>query len=112
MFDLLGGPHTTLLGFGAHWQSVIEACVAKFAGSVQGYVILSNSDTHSADSEAYSDMEGHARTAYGDGTLFVVRPDNYIGLATLDPTPGPVLEYLRAISPSSAVATSPIAGSV
>jgi 2-polyprenyl-6-methoxyphenol hydroxylase-like FAD-dependent oxidoreductase len=112
MFDLLGGPHTTLLGFGAHWQSVIEACVAKFAGSVQGYVILSNSDTHSAGSETYSDMEGHARTAYGDGTLFVVRPDNYIGLATLDPTPGPVLEYLSAISPSSAVATPAIAGSV
>ena len=37
--------------------------------------------------------DGNARTAYGGGDLFLIRPDNYIGLATGRTDPAP--EYLR-----------------
>jgi 2-polyprenyl-6-methoxyphenol hydroxylase-like FAD-dependent oxidoreductase len=98
VFDLLRGPHATLLGFGAHWQSAIEECVEKFKGSLRGYVIVSGSEASSPSH--YTDAEGHARACYGDASLFVVRPDNYIGMATLDPTSAPIVEYLKVISPS------------
>lgn len=98
VFDLLRGPHATLLGFGSHWQAVIEECVAKFPGSVRGYVITSQLEV--AASRQYSDAEGHAGKFYGDRGLFIVRPDNYVGMVTLDADVGPVLAYLQAISPT------------
>jgi 2-polyprenyl-6-methoxyphenol hydroxylase-like FAD-dependent oxidoreductase len=92
VFDLLRGPHATLLGFGARWQPVIDECVAKSTGSLRGYVIVS--DSESGSPTHYTDSEGHAQSSYGDGALFVVRPDNYIGMATLDVAANPVVEYL------------------
>jgi hypothetical protein len=99
MFDLLRGPHATLVGFGAHWQPLIEACARKFAGSLQSYVITAEAD----DPAHYVDAEGHARAAYGAGSLYVIRPDNYVGMATDDPASAPVLEYLEAFCPPGQV---------
>jgi 2-polyprenyl-6-methoxyphenol hydroxylase-like FAD-dependent oxidoreductase len=78
MFDLLRGPQVTLLGFGAQWQPLIENCEARFAGAVKGYVVVGTA----GDAQHYVDTEGHARAAFHDGTLFIARPDNYVGLAT------------------------------
>jgi 2-polyprenyl-6-methoxyphenol hydroxylase-like FAD-dependent oxidoreductase len=78
MFDLLRGPQVTLLGFGAQWQALIESCKARFPGALTGYVFVGAP----GDRRYYLDSEGHARAAYHDGTLFVIRPDDYVGLAT------------------------------
>ncbi|HTW39076.1 MAG TPA: FAD-dependent monooxygenase [Steroidobacteraceae bacterium] len=97
MFDLLRGPQATLLGFGAHWQSVIDACVPHFKASLRGYVLVP--EDRSGGPAYYVDTKGHARASYGDGSLFVVRPDHYIGMATLEPAVAPVIEYLKRVAP-------------
>jgi FAD binding domain len=100
VFDLLRGPHTTLLGFGTHWQSVIENCLEQFKGSLQAYVIVPQSAGGTPGH--YTDAEGHARAAYGESALFVVRPDNYIGMAAIEPVAAPIVDYLsRHIAPFS-----------
>lgn len=78
MFDLLRGPQVTLLGFGARWQALLETCETRFQGRLTGYIITAAA----GDPRHYIDTQGRARAAYGDDALFIVRPDNYIGLAT------------------------------
>lgn len=94
IFDLLRGPQITLLGFGSAWQPLIEACEARFPNKVRGHVI--NSSPH-ADGH-YVDEAGHARTIYADNTLFVIRPDNYIGMATADVNLPAAVAYLETIT--------------
>jgi len=93
MFDLLRGPHVTLLGFGERWQPVIEACAARFVEKSKGYVLVEAA----GDPRHHVDTEGHARAAYGADTLFVVRPDNYVGLATDKADAAAVIDYLAGI---------------
>jgi 2-polyprenyl-6-methoxyphenol hydroxylase-like FAD-dependent oxidoreductase len=100
IFDLLGGPHATILGFGAHWRPLVEECTQKFRGSLRGYVIAAKSATGGGRSY-YADTDGHAQRSYGDSALYVVRPDNYIGMATLDRASGPVVDYLQRFCPGA-----------
>ena len=95
VFDLLRGPHATILGFGAHWHPVIEECAQRFEGSVQGYVIVPESQAKAGSPSQYADADGHAQAAYGDCSLYVVRPDNYIGMATLRAAAAPIVDYLK-----------------
>jgi hypothetical protein len=44
------------------------------------------------------DEQAHARAIYGDDALFVIRPDNYIGLVVADADPALVIDYLRRIT--------------
>jgi 2-polyprenyl-6-methoxyphenol hydroxylase-like FAD-dependent oxidoreductase len=78
IFDLLRGPHFTLLGFGAKWRPVIDACVERHGTGVTGYVIVKQADQASF----FTDVSGAAHAAYAEDTLFVVRPDHYVGAAT------------------------------
>lgn len=94
MFDLLRGPHVTLLGFGAHWQPLIEACEKRFKKGLKGYVLVDSP----GDRSHYVDTDGHAHAAYGENTLFVVRPDNYVGLATEARDSEAVIAYLAKLS--------------
>jgi 2-polyprenyl-6-methoxyphenol hydroxylase-like FAD-dependent oxidoreductase len=96
IFDLLRGPHIAILGFGSQWRPLIDACVARFGGAVKGWTIVS----HPGDPRHYFDAEGFARAAYGEEALFVVRPDNYIGLATAQTDETAVTAYLSTIAPS------------
>lgn len=94
IFDLLRGPHITLLGFGTRWRSVVDACAALFGESLRSYVIAASPD----DAADFVDEQSHARAAYGDDALFVIRPDNYVGLVVADTDPAPVIDYLRRIA--------------
>jgi 2-polyprenyl-6-methoxyphenol hydroxylase-like FAD-dependent oxidoreductase len=93
IFDLLRGPHVTLLGFGPQWQKPIDACVARFGNAVQGHVIV----PAAGDVRHFLDSAGHARAAYAGETLFVVRPDNYIGMATTETDLPALTAYLAKI---------------
>jgi 2-polyprenyl-6-methoxyphenol hydroxylase-like FAD-dependent oxidoreductase len=95
VFDLLRGPHATIFGFGTRWQSVVQECADKFKGSLHGYVIVPKSKAGTGGSSHYTDAEGHALYSYGDCSLYVVRPDNYIGMATLQPASAPIVDYLE-----------------
>jgi hypothetical protein len=72
---------------------LIEACEARFAGGLKGYILVAAS----GDPRHYLDAEGHARASYHDDTLFIVRPDNYVGLAT--EMADPVIPYLTKLLP-------------
>jgi 2-polyprenyl-6-methoxyphenol hydroxylase-like FAD-dependent oxidoreductase len=99
MFDLLRGPHATILGFGSQWQPVIDECTGKFKESLRGYVIVPGPEAGGGSSTHYLDADGHARAGYGERSLYIVRPDNYVGMATLGLDSSPVIEYLQHISP-------------
>jgi 2-polyprenyl-6-methoxyphenol hydroxylase-like FAD-dependent oxidoreductase len=74
LFDLLRGPHFTVLRFGP--------------------VHLPDLGEHVRVHDV-TDSEGVLRQAFGAGTLVVVRPDGYVGLIT--DRPGGPAEYLREI---------------
>ena len=95
VFDLLRGPHATLLGFGEQWRPVVDECTVKFGDSLRGCVIISKSKADPGGPTDYLDAEGHALSSYGDSSLYVIRPDNYVGLATLQPASAPVVDYLK-----------------
>jgi 2-polyprenyl-6-methoxyphenol hydroxylase-like FAD-dependent oxidoreductase len=94
IFDLLRGPHITLLGFGTRWRPLLDTCDAAFGNHVRAHVIAASPDS----SANLVDEQGHARTAYDDSALFVIRPDNYVGLVTMKTDPAPVMAYLRRIA--------------
>jgi FAD binding domain len=98
LFDLLRGSHATVLGFGARWKPLLDACEARFGERLSAHAIVAEADGRAG----VVDQQGHARAAYGEDVLFVVRPDNYIGLATASLDEKPVLDYLQAILPASA----------
>jgi hypothetical protein len=95
VFDLLRGPQATLLGFGEQWRPVVDECTVKFGDSLRGCVIISKSKADPGGPTDYLDAEGHALSSYGDSSLYVIRPDNYVGLATLQPASAPVVDYLK-----------------
>jgi 2-polyprenyl-6-methoxyphenol hydroxylase-like FAD-dependent oxidoreductase len=98
LFDLLRGPEVKLLGFGARWQPLIDECVRRFGPAVRGCVVV-DQPGHVAH---YVDQQGHARAAYADDTLFVIRPDNYVGMATASVDTPALLDYLQPIAPRAA----------
>jgi 2-polyprenyl-6-methoxyphenol hydroxylase-like FAD-dependent oxidoreductase len=82
LFDTFRGPHPTLL---------------EFDGTA----------TVHADGRPLADPDGHAHRAYDvqEPTLFLIRPDNYIGCAAL-PADRPAIDaYLRRITPTAATLT-------
>jgi 2-polyprenyl-6-methoxyphenol hydroxylase-like FAD-dependent oxidoreductase len=94
IFDLLRGPQTTLLGFGAQWHPLIQQTVAAFHGAVSGYVIVDQP----GEPTSYLDRDGQAATAYARDTLFVVRPDNHVGMATCELEATALLDYLKVVA--------------
>jgi hypothetical protein len=97
LFDLLRGSHATVLGFGSRWTPVLDACTTRFGKSLRAYAITAEGDGR----DGVFDQYGHARAAFGEDALFVVRPDNYIGLATATADEKPILDYLAAILPAN-----------
>jgi 2-polyprenyl-6-methoxyphenol hydroxylase-like FAD-dependent oxidoreductase len=85
LFDLLHGPHWTLLAFGATPNR-------SFGPDLPVHVVAQQDDW-----DALIDRDGHARDAYdmADGTLVLVRPDGYVGLVTSDAER--VAEYWTAL---------------
>jgi 2-polyprenyl-6-methoxyphenol hydroxylase-like FAD-dependent oxidoreductase len=92
LFDFFRGPHITLVAFGEGWDGMLEALRMHFGDALK-IVAIGN---------AQVDTEGHAAMAYGadEATLFVVRPDGYIGLVTHDRSMAPVERYLSLLMPT------------
>ena len=89
LFDFFRGPHVTLLSFGKGWDATLEPLRQRHGDALHIVTI----------GDELVDTEGHAAAAYGvdQDTLFVVRPDGYIGLATQNGTP--VETYLSLLLP-------------
>jgi hypothetical protein len=90
MFDLLRGSHWIVIGMGTRWVDVIRAVTAA-QENVKGYVIGSERN----DGSHYFDRDGHAAAVYGDSNLFIIRPDNYVGLVTDIADANQIREYLN-----------------
>jgi hypothetical protein len=83
-----------LRGFGTRWWSLVDDCTMAFGDDVRAYVIAQTPD----EQANLADEQGHARAAYGDDALFVIRPDNYVGLVLADAAPTPVMDDLQRIT--------------
>ena len=70
LFDLLRGPHITLLSLGGAGLPAIDP---RFGSAVRAFRIAAAG--HTGD---LTDREGHAHRIYGDG-IVLVRPDGYLG---------------------------------
>ncbi|WP_399896067.1 FAD-dependent monooxygenase [Streptomyces sp. BBFR51] len=102
LFDLLRGPHTSVIAFGPRGSRAADALVERFPRCLRAFTVLPDrTPTSAAGPDSFTDSEGHARRDYAvDGdTLFVVRPDGYVGLRADDPDEARVLRYLRRLLP-------------
>ncbi|MGW0296496.1 FAD-dependent monooxygenase [Streptomyces anthocyanicus] len=102
LFDLLRGPHTSVIAFGPRGSRAADALVERFPGHLRAFTVLpARPPVPAAGPGSLTDSEGHARRDYAvDGdTLFVVRPDGYVGLRADDPDEAEVLRYLRRLLP-------------
>lgn len=98
LFDVLRGPHWTVLGVGADSAATVAAVRDRFGGQVRGQVVVveraegvegaERSESHGGtepglDEGRLRDRDRRVRTLLGgtDGTVFVVRPDGHLGLA-------------------------------
>ncbi|HEX7816909.1 FAD-dependent monooxygenase [Dyella sp.] len=74
LFDLLRGTHATVLAFGETWKETLDA-IDHHGDALKTLLIAPG---------YHDDTQGHAASAYGieKPTLFVIRPDGYIGLVT------------------------------
>ena len=86
MFDLLRGPHFTLLALGA---ADLPELRPRCAPTVRAYRIVPPGQGH----DALTDAECHMHRIYGEG-LILVRPDGYLGYAGPSGSAGALNRYL------------------
>ncbi|MEU6116126.1 FAD-dependent monooxygenase [Streptomyces sp. NPDC047117] len=92
LFDAFRGPHFTLLALDG---AEPPRPAAEWAAHVRTYRI-------GGPAPDLLDASGHIRQAYGDGGLFLVRPDGYVAVAAA--APGPVAAALTRHFPAAATA--------
>jgi 2-polyprenyl-6-methoxyphenol hydroxylase-like FAD-dependent oxidoreductase len=92
LFDALHGPHATLLAF-----DLTDAALPPETATLRVRRVLRPGTAVGPD--AIIDTEGHAHRAYGvqDPTLFLVRPDGYVGCATNPDDLPAITDYLKLI---------------
>jgi 2-polyprenyl-6-methoxyphenol hydroxylase-like FAD-dependent oxidoreductase len=81
LFDLFRGPWFTLLSFGSYDFAGLNRVSERYKQILHVHTIDRAQTAATAVPASLIDDEGHARDAYGDGdgTLFLIRPDGYIG---------------------------------
>jgi 2-polyprenyl-6-methoxyphenol hydroxylase-like FAD-dependent oxidoreductase len=105
LFDLLRGPHWTLLAFGAAHADPVAALGDRFG---HAYTVVRPGEP--AGEHALVDVDGHVRTGYGanDDTLVLIRPDGYLGLVTNSGSIERVTEYWTALHGTHVTGTAAI----
>jgi 2-polyprenyl-6-methoxyphenol hydroxylase-like FAD-dependent oxidoreductase len=109
LFDLMRGPHWTLLAFGAVHTHTVAALGERFAPALRAYNVLRPGQPW--NNQTVVDGDGHVRAGYdaADGTLMLVRPDGYLGLVANPASVERVGAYLAALYGPSATGTAAIA---
>ncbi|GAA2760621.1 FAD-dependent oxidoreductase [Actinopolymorpha rutila] len=82
LFDILRGPHWTLIGLGSVSAETVSTVRLRFGDGVRGEVIGGGAGTSAIPGVSLLDRYGEARHTLGSrgGSLLVVRPDGYVGL--------------------------------
>lgn len=105
VFDLLRGTkHTLLLYVDKPGDKDALRRATELAGAIKArrgafiapHVILAGS-TAPPKAAVLLDKDGDFRRAYGSASLFLVRPDQYIGFRSAAPESGPLTAHLRGI---------------
>ena len=96
LFDLLRGPHATVLACGSDDLSPLARALEEFGAAVRLVRIVT---AGSRAKDAWSDAEGAAYRLYAPivGALFVIRPDGYVGLTGSTAERAALVRYLRRI---------------
>ncbi|SDS27418.1 FAD-dependent oxidoreductase [Actinopolymorpha singaporensis] len=82
LFDILRGPHWTLIGLGSVSAETVSTVRLRFGDGVRGEVIGGGAGTSAIPGVSLLDRYGEARHTLGSrgGSILVVRPDGYVGL--------------------------------
>ncbi|MEU9202270.1 FAD-dependent monooxygenase [Streptomyces sp. NPDC048332] len=106
LFEAFGGPHFTLLGFGAGTARALREASTAHEDELRAYGVDAGDMGDGAHGAAagvahgLADDGGHARSAYGiapgEDVLVLIRPDNHVGLIVPAGEPRAVGEYLGA----------------
>ncbi|MFE7752203.1 FAD-dependent monooxygenase [Streptomyces sp. NPDC057428] len=102
LFDLLRGTHTSAVAFGPRSSRAAAALAERFPRHLRAVTVLSaDSRPTGAEPGPLTDAEGHAHRDYAvDGdTLFLIRPDGYVGLRATEPDEARLLDYLSRLLP-------------
>ncbi len=97
LFEVIRGPQVTLLAFGPIWADTLQKAGRSFSNrDLKVYAV--NPPHPSVDYTAIVDTAGNIAATYGvvKDTLFVIRPDGYVGYVTHEPDG--VEAYLRKLT--------------
>ena len=95
LFDVLRGPHATLLTFGTGPGSEIHRAISGLEDHMRAYAVVPADHTAFVGPATLVDPTGHLFRVYGarEGTLVVIRPDGYIGLIAHRPAGAALRDY-------------------
>jgi 2-polyprenyl-6-methoxyphenol hydroxylase-like FAD-dependent oxidoreductase len=100
LFETYRGPHLTVLAFGAGWDAIIREITERYASTqVRAYHV--SRTISQTEMPSLSDFNGDIARIYdvkGD-SLFIVRPDGYVGFVSDSVGAGPILDYLACLLP-------------
>ncbi|MEW1863238.1 hypothetical protein AB0399_23215 [Streptomyces sp. NPDC088194] len=85
IFDLFRGTHVSLVALGNRSAEVVDAVARRGPHGLRPFTVLAPGTDHGVDE---------------DDTLFVVRPDGYVGLRAVDPEGTEILRYLERLLPT------------
>jgi hypothetical protein len=95
LYDVLRGPHLTILAFGPAPNLDLGALGRR----IHVHTVASADKHGTTGDDRLVDRTGHLRSAYSahDGTVVVIRPDGYIGLMAHTASEQTVTDYLHRI---------------
>jgi 2-polyprenyl-6-methoxyphenol hydroxylase-like FAD-dependent oxidoreductase len=98
LFQLCRGTAWTVLAFGQERRDLVADLDARVGDAVRAYSVVGPGEP--TDEHTVVDVDGLAAAAYGaaEGTVVLIRPDGYVGLATDTATLTPITDYLALVS--------------
>jgi 2-polyprenyl-6-methoxyphenol hydroxylase-like FAD-dependent oxidoreductase len=94
LFDLLRGPHFTLLNLGVPGAAPAGALQSQ----ILAYTIVPETSPHAGERDTVVDHTGLLQRVFARTASVLIRPDGYIGLTTSTTDPAPLNEYARHLN--------------
>lgn len=119
LFDLFRGRHVSAVAFGPRASRTAAALSRRFPASLKAFTVLPETAVSDAETRTFTDMNGDARLSYSvdHDTLFIIRPDGYIGMRADGVDDADIIQYVRRLLPDEggapadrAEGTDPIEG--
>jgi 2-polyprenyl-6-methoxyphenol hydroxylase-like FAD-dependent oxidoreductase len=100
LFEIYRGPHLTVLAFGAVWDEILREIMERYPSTEVAVYHVSQTPSQS-DIACLNDANGDVARVYDvrGNSLFVIRPDGYVGFVTDNVRSDLISDYLAGLLP-------------